>query len=535
MMCGHCVEACPVGAKRVRIDIERAKKLLELNKQVIVSLAPSFVSEFEGVSPAGVIRAFKMLGFTGVSETALGAQKISAASADLIAEGGGRTIISSACPTIVEMVKKYHPAHSERVSDLLSPLLAHCKILRDLQGSDIGIVFVGPCIAKKAEADRQSGLLNVAITFKEIRDWWEACGIDPSEVETGDDDHFIPYPANQGALYPIDGGMIAGIKTDCRVADAQFMTFSGVTNVRNAIADLDRINSDRPMFLELLACEGGCVNGPCSDNRKGTAAKRCEVIDYADQTSPEVVSNEHLDLTDKWLIEAIEQKHYADGRIRETLRQVGKFKPDDELNCGGCGYDSCRDFATALLDGKAEPSMCVGYMRKIAAKKADALIRTMPAGVVIVDENLRIVESNARMTEMLGNEAMIVDAACPGLAGASLVKLAPFHEIFTRVLTSGAEQINTDIKQGGRVLHLTVFTIEPHTLVGGIAQDITEPAIQKERIVAQAQEVITRNMETVQQIACLLGENAADGEVILNRIINSFTSNITDQEGSDET
>ena len=531
ILCGNCVQTCPMGAKRVRPDLERAKLLFRMKRHVFVSLAPSYLTEFADVQSGTLIAGLKALGFEGVSETALGAEQISAAVAAMM-QSEQKLAISSACPVVVELIKRYYPQYSDDVCDMLSPLLAHCKLLRQQYGRDIGIVFVGPCIAKKAEADQNEHLVDVVLTFEDLRQWFEEEAIDLSVTEAGGDDDFVPRRARDGVLYPIDGGMIAGIKSDSTVTNGQFMAFSGIEAIQNALADLDAIRGNGGMlFLELLACEGGCVNGPRVHRKGATIIKRHQVIESLRSRPEEAVSDERVEVSHAWPIVPVCRTIYSEEQLHEALKRVGKFGPEDELNCGGCGYDSCREFAQALLDGRAECTMCVGYMRQLAQKQADALLRAMPSGVVIVDEKLEIRESNRRFSEIMGPEIVRVYEVQPHLAGAKLKKIVPFHELFSRVLKSGTANLEKDIKVGNAIFHVSVFTIEKHRLIGGIVRDITEPAVRKEQIVDKAKKVIARNLETVQQIAYLLGENAAESEVILNSIVDMFKSTTLDSEG----
>ena len=518
--CGHCVQVCPVEAKKIRNDLERARMLVHSGKKVYVSLAPSFVTEFEDIEPQKLVAAIKMLGFEGVSETALGAEEVSANVGRVISEGKKDIYISSACPSIVEYVKKYRPDFAPNITGMLSPVLAHCKILRKTFGDDIAIVFISPCIAKKNEADKYSDLMDISITFKDLRLWFEAEKIDIESLEESAD--FVPRNAREGALYPIDGGMLAGIKANCSISDAQFMAFSGIANIRRVLDELDASKLKSPLFLELLACDGGCVNGPAVGKNSGTAMKRYDVINYSKYSEKEIPQKPQIDITTDWDIEPVEKNEYTEQQIREALRAVGKFSIADELNCSGCGYDSCREFAKAMLDGRAEPNMCVSYMRQLAHKKADTLIKTMPSGVVIVDDKLEIVECNRKFAELLGDETLRLHDEMNGLQKALLAKVVPFADIFKQVLNSGEKAIEKNVRFEKIILHITVFTIEPHRLVGGFIQDITVPAVQKQQIIDKAKEVIEKNLSTVQQIAYLLGENASESEVILNSIVGSF-------------
>ena len=513
--CGTCVNVCPVGAKKVRDDLFRAQLLVKRRPRVVASLAPSYVSEFPGVAPGALIGAIRALGLWGVSETALGAQQVSAACAGALRADPAGLAISSACPTVVELIRKYHPEHLASVTRFMSPLLAHCRMLRQAYGEDLGIVFIGPCIAKKLEADRNPRLLEAALTFADLRRWFGQKGIDPARCpEAGE--AFIPEPAREGALYPMDGGMVRGVQA-AGLASVDFMAFSGIPQLQDALQGLEGSGG---LFLELLACAGGCVNGPQAARGCGTAQKWRKVLErFPGPARPP--GAQALELAMVQEPEPVPPSVHGPADLARALRLVGKTSAEDELNCGGCGYDDCRALAQALLDGRAEPGMCVSHMRKLAMNKANALIRAMPSGVVIADENLAIVECNRVFAEMMGPETLMVFEARPGMEGASLAKVVPFSHLFQSALDGPGEPIRKDLRLGERVLRLMVFPIEGR-MAGGILQDITEPAVVREHIIQKAQDVIRKNVTTVQQIAYLLGENAAETELILGSIIESF-------------
>lgn len=531
--CGGCVTHCPAHAKHSRDDTARVKQLFTLKKKIIVSLAPSFIAEFPDFTPPQMIAALKHLGFSDVSETALGADLVSAQlSEDLAAAAAGtiqqKLFLSSACPAVVEYIKLFLPEFAPYITDRASPLLAHARYLRKIYGEDIGIVFIGPCIAKKRESDTWKEI-DIAITFNELRTWFAAEGIRPDTVIPAGkeaDQQFIPRRAAKGSLYPIDGGMIAACKKYGKLPGVRSMTVSGISEIHDALAGFDPENISTPLFLELLSCTGGCINGPGTARIHSGTLRRVLVEEYAataDETLDSETRNNAPVLQDTLPGTQATPPRYTEEDIRTALRSVGKYTAADEVNCASCGYDTCRAFAEAILDNRAEKTMCVSYMRKLAQKKANGLIKAIPSGVVIVDKNLQIVECNMNFAKLMGTDVVEMYEAKPGLEGADLAKLTGASQFFADVLTmNGPDIIERDIRDGRKILHITVFEIEKEEIAAGVIEDITAPQNQKNRTVTQARKIIDKNLSVVQKIAFLLGENAAETESMLNSIIDSY-------------
>lgn len=518
--CGTCVRICPQGAKSVRNDIPAAERVLQNKEKVYAAVAPSCVSEFAEYRQTEFIELFYQLGFTGVSETALGAQEVSAEIARTLEKKSGEVIISPACPSIVEYVQKYLPRYGEWIAGIVSPVLAQCRMLKERYGEEIGIIFIGPCIAKKREADFYPEMLDAALTFNEFRYWLESKKLKAGGV--GEAREFVPRKAREGTLYAIDGGMTAGIKSNCPVLDMSLMSFSGVENVKAALTGLEGVSLQSNLFLELLACEGGCINGPGASTAVSTIRKRLTVLSRADVPEELDLRKPGFSLSLPRAFPAVKYREFSPKEIKTALESVGKYSASDELDCSGCGYASCRDFAQALLLGKAERTMCVSYMRRIAQKESNKLLAAMPTAAVILDSRLKIIDCNRRFATILGPEMEELYSEGISLEGVRLDKYLPFVDLFKQVLTGNHEISDFDIKMGDAIFSLTIFPVEPHAVVGGILQDITEPVVQKERIINRAREVIRKNLSTAQQIASLLGENAADSETILNSIIKTF-------------
>lgn len=522
--CGHCVRVCPSGAKIVRDDLRMVKRLLAERERVIVSLAPSFVSEFGSVSAGKLISALKTLGFYGVSETALGAQQVSAQlGLDLERQdGANRLYISSACPVAVEFVTKYQPEHADAITGILSPLLAHCRLLKERYGDDISVVFIGPCIAKKLEARTHPELLDAVLTFEDLRKWLDGEGIALDDIQPGDDDVFVPEAAAEGTIYPIEGGMVEATKVNCEKTDVQFMCISGIGRIEKALADIVPSEMPHSVFLELLACEGGCVHGPKARDRS-TIVSRLSVLENVEYREGVYPRKPSVKITDVFHIDPVHQTVYTLDEMQEALLHIGKQSIEDELNCGGCGYHSCRELAAAILSGKAENNMCVSHMRELAQKKANAILRTLPCAAVLVDQNLSIIECNDEFIHLGGDDALVASKVLGGLEGAKLHSIVPFTDLFMNVLDSGEDTIRKFVRFGDTVLSTTIFSVEAHRVVGAIMIDVTSVEIRREQIVEKAQQVIQNTLSSVQDIAFRLGKSAAESELILNSIVDAYS------------
>jgi iron only hydrogenase large subunit-like protein len=525
--CGRCVINCPAHAKKFRNDTSHTKQILSLKKKVIVSLAPSFTSEFQDFTTDSFISGLKQLGFFAVSETALGADMVAATIAEQLENGSNpvqqKLFISSACPVAVEFIKRYMSNYAPYITDCASPLLAHARYLRQLYGKETGIVFIGPCIAKKREADTWDEI-DAALTFQELRDWFDEAGIVPGKnVQPS---QFIPRRAAKGELFPIDGGMITACKKYKKLSGVQTMSVSGIETIRETLTGLTIDELKAPLFLELLSCTGGCINGPGITRHSSMAMRRVQTIEFA-KKADSILDTDTLSarppMTGTLPGDIVASHVYREEEVRAVLRSVGKYSPNDEINCGGCGYDSCRLFAQAVLDGVAEKTMCVSWMRNLAQKKANGLILAIPSGVVIADKNLEIVECNKNFAALMGNDILDMYDAKPGLEGADLNKITTNTQFFTDVLAmDGPDVIEREVREGKKILHYTVFVIEKEEIAAGVIEDITAPQNQKNRTISQARKVIAKNLSVVQKIAFLLGENAAETESILNSVIDSF-------------
>lgn len=518
--CGACVKACPAGAKRVRNDIDKAKNLILSGKDVYVSLAPSWRASFEN-SAEKMIALLKQLGFKDVSETALGAQEVSIETAKMLNKAEKGLFISSACPVIVDYIRFYMPKYTQYITQIGSPLMTHSKMLKETYGNDIAIVFIGPCIGKKNEVT-YSGLFDVALTFEELRMWFNDAIIDISKVAKDSRYQFVPESAYEGTLYPIDGGMNQTIKKSGVNDNVQLLEVCGLNSLQRALKNLDVEKLDKTIFIEALACDGGCVGGPCISSEKSGITMVSDILTKEKKRDeipkvPKVIVKYNIEPK-----KVVKSEHSME-EILQALKKIGKHTVDDELNCGGCGYATCRDLAKALLDGDAETSMCVSYMRKIAVRKAAAMIRCMPAAVVMVDNNMNILEANDSFMKMFTGDMYEIFKARPdGMTGAAIDRIVDFSDIFKTILKTGKDLHKERFPVKNRLYDISAFTIEEHEIVGAVITDVTQTETNREKISQKAHEVISKNISIVQEIACLLGEHMVETETLLSSIANDY-------------
>lgn len=531
--CGICYKVCPAKAKQTRNDLPRAKFLVKSQKEIYVSLAPSWITEFPEYTPGQMIAAIRRLGIKGVSETALGAEEVSAETARILNQADSGIFISTACPTVVEYVEKYLPELTPNLINVSSPLLAHCRMLKNKYGQDIETIFIGPCIAKKLEADKHPELLSLSLSFSDLRQWLKDEDINPAEIEAGVFDNFVPQKAKEGAAYPIEGGMIETLKPYPASQKAYLMQVTGLYNIKRELDLLKDGNSKRPVFIEALACDGGCINGPCTSSKESGLRKRLEILnntEFDEDAGKRIPSH---DIRLNYTPESIISCNFNEADIKKVLTKIGKYTQEDELNCGGCGYDTCRNFAKALLEGKAEPEMCVSHMKQQAQRKANALIRCIPSPIVIADAKLNIVEYNDEFRDTFWNEEERADIYdFNNLRGANLRDFINFTNLFSASLELEQDIRREHVRQDDRLFDVVAFNIDKKQSVGGIIEDVTNVEMHKEQIAAKAKEVIHKNLATVQQIACTLGEHMAETEVLLRSIAKDYSN---ETEASDLT
>ena len=528
---GRCISVCPQHAKRVRGDLAAVQALLAQGKTVAASIAPSYVAAFDLPDPGCLVSALRQLGFAYVAETAIGAEVVAAAHKTCLEQGEGPKIASS-CPTIVNLIEKHYPEARGFLAPVVSPMVAHARLLRHQYGEKVKVVFIGPCVAKKAEADEKqfAGEIAGVLTFMELENWLAQANLKPAELLPG---QYDAVETTWGRIFPLAGGLLrtAGFSTD--MLEAQMATVTGIEQCESVLRQLLAGEDLGLELIEMLACEGGCIDGPCMVGPWDGIARRQRLIKHVKRSiaksqkvdMPKIEeSQEAKGVIPPWLTRTYSDKKLrlpepTEEELRQILAAIGKRTSSDELNCGACGYDSCRDKARAVFHGVAESEMCIPYMRAKAESLAHVIIKSTPNGIIVADEKLAILAVNPAAEVMF-------DCQAQDLLEQPLGDLLA-TESFEQVLQS--RQLSKEIKEypdHNLIVRQYIFTPENQDIVIGIFTDITadqerqdELARLKATTLERAQDVINRQMRVAQEIAGLLGETTAETKVLLSQLM----------------
>ena len=517
--CGRCLNECPARAKKIRSDVDRVRRRIRQGGPVVVSLAPSWVSEFPPEDR--LVEKLGGLGFDAVEETAAGARLIAEACREKPDLAGG---ISRACPVIVEYIKRYRPALAHLLSPVSSPLEVHAASIKDRYGAGAAVVFIGPCVAKKLEADDPASPVDLAITFRELREWMDASADAVDAAACGS----LPFEHDCGDFF-LEGGFLRALeRTGSGTRAREGIAMSGLDSILESLGDWNADDRESLPPLELLACPGGCQNGPGTSRNASPLEKRLRgkkgFRAAAGLRKSPVAFPAISGVTRPLRIAEGEAPPRPDeDEVRAFLASLGRATREDDPDCGSCGYESCRNFAAAVLGGMAEETMCVSEMRRRAQNQSDALMRSLPLGAVIADRGMRIRECNGRFLRLFTElDFDPPEEALTRVRGRSLADYMEDTAPVRRVLAGEIPAFSGSISSRGRIYRATVFPVGKEDSAGAVFQDITSPQVRRETVIRKAEEVIQKNLSSVQRIASLLGENAAETQLILDSLIGAF-------------
>lgn len=515
ILCGQCFVVCPQNAKQITSEVEKVRVLLQGTEPVIASIAPSFIANYDGVGIEGMRAALKELGFADAEETAIGATMVKNEYNRMLKEEGRDILISSCCHSINLLIQKHFPNSLKYLADTVSPMQAHCMDIKK-RYPDAKTVFIGPCVAKKDEADHYGNIVDAVLTFEELTNWFKEENIEPRK---GIDD----TNKSRARLFPTSGGIIATLGE--KLPEYTYMAIDGVEKCMEALKDIEEGKLHK-CFIEMNACVGGCLGGPVMEKYHHSPVRDyVAVAEYAGKEDFEVTALPAVDM--KKYIEPIGRKlrQPTDEEIRNILTQMGKKKKEDELNCGSCGYNTCRDKAVAIIQGKADLTMCLPYLKDRAESFSDQVVNITTNGIIVLNEKLEVQQINKAALKLM-NIARAYD-----VMGEPVIRILD-PAIFIKVRDTGRAVYGEKVylAEYDRYVEQTVAYDKDYKIIICNMRDVTEEQTQrarKEEISKQtveiADKVVEKQMRIVQEIASLLGETAAETKIALSKLKEAIT------------
>ena len=515
ILCGQCFVVCPQNAKQIIDETEKVKVFLQSGDPVIVSLAPSFVANYDDVGIGAMREALKKLGFYDVEETAIGATMVKREYERMLREEERDIIITSCCHSVNLLIQKYFPAELEYLADVLSPMQAHCTDIKK-RYPNAKTVFIGPCVAKKDEAEYYEGIVDAVLTFEELTEWLrkEKIEIDKT-MDTAEE--------SRARFFPTTGGILKTM-----TQDMPNYTYLAIDGVENCIAALRDIESGKihNCFIEMSACAGSCIGGPVMEKYHRSPIKDyMSVANFAGKKDFEVEQLRAGELKKQFTYIEHKLTMPSEAEIASALRQMGKMKTSDELNCGSCGYNSCREKAIAICQGKAEVSMCLPFLKDKAESFSDAIVNSSPDGLIVLNESLEVQQINDAALRLMNLRAST------DVLGEPVVRILD-PKVFLQVQETGRNLHGKTVylAEYKRYVELTVVHEKDSRVLVAILRDITGRETEREKkekirnqTIEVADKVVEKQMRIVQEIASLLGETAAETKIALTKLKESIT------------
>ena len=516
---------CPQNAKQIVDETEKVKVLMQGQTPVIASVAPSFVANYPGVGISSFRKALQKLGFTDAEETALGATIVKKEYERILNEEDRDVIISSCCHSVNLLIQKYYPNCLPYLADVISPMQAHAADIKR-RYPDAKVVFIGPCVSKKDEVEHYKNYVEAALTFEELSEWFKKENVEVEQVTDTVDESLARF-------FPTTGGILKTMTQEN--TDYDYLAIDGVENCIDALMDISE-GKIHKCFIEMSACAGSCVGGPVMERKHNSSNgnvsfRRNPVSDYvavSKYAGSKDFDVEQPDVTElKKIFEPIEKKNVypLDYEINNILRQMGKTRKCDELNCGSCGYNTCRDKAVAIFQGKADISMCLPYLKEKAESFSDTIIKNTPNGIIALNYSLEVQLINSAACKILNIPSQ------SDIIGEPIVRVLD-PKLFIRIQQGSDNVYNerTYLAEYGKYVEQTIVRDSERKILICIMADVTEEENEhkrKEEISQQtveiADKVVDKQMRIVQEIASLLGETAAETKIALTKLKESIS------------
>ncbi len=518
--CGKCFLVCPQNARNILSDLDNVVKAIKENKKVIISIAPSYLGIYK--NPYKLIGALKKFGVHAVEETSIGAAKITELYREYLKKADGKNIITSCCPSVNLMIQIYYPELLDNLIPIDSPMIAHSKMLRQKYGKDSYITFLGPCLAKKCEAYpyQVAGIMDAVVSFEELENYFIE-----NDISLEDCDEMLPDASGSitGQRYPIERGILGGLTDILKDKEYTNIAVAGSKNCRE-LFDALKDNDLNNICIEANMCEGACMGGPAISKDEHNVYVRRILIKNKLKQNEELKKvfekNDYdIDYSRRFRDRQIQGPKYTQEQIEEVLRSIGKHSKADELNCGSCGYETCREKAVSVLDGLSYSGMCLPYMRSKAERISNISFEYSPNILFIVDENLNILELNPKAEEAF-------NAKMANMKGLNLSALMPVDD-YEKVMETGNNILSKKIviEKYGIIAYSSIIYLPKLKIIFGILLDVTDEEQKKDKLltlklstIETADKVIEKQMRVAQEIAGLLGETTAETKTTLLKL-----------------
>ncbi|MBO5103855.1 MAG: 4Fe-4S binding protein [Ruminococcus sp.] len=516
ILCGQCFVVCPQNAKEIADGTEKVRVLLQSGKPVVASIAPSFIANYEGTGIEAMREALKKLGFYDAEETAVGATIVKTEYERLVNEEKNDIIITSCCHSVNLLVQKYFPNELPFLAKVLSPMQAHCADIKK-RIPEAKTVFIGPCLSKKDEAEMYGGTVDAVLTFEELTVWFKSENITPEKKIIGNNESLA-------RLFPTTGGILKTMTN--KNPDYVYMAVDGVENCINVLRDIENGNIHK-CFIEMSACSGSCTGGPVMEKyHRSPVRDFMAVSQYAGKQDFDVVQPEVQEIAKSFSYIERNTAVPSENEITEIMKRMGKFRPEQELNCGSCGYNTCREKAVAIYQGKAEISMCLPFLKDKAESFSDTIVKNTPNGLIVLNDMLEVQQINKTALsimnlrsagDILGDQVIRILDPCP----------------FIEVQSTGRGIYNerTYLAEYQRYVEQTIVPDSESQMLICIMRDVTDEENEREKkesisrqTVEVADRVVDKQMRIVQEIASLLGETAAETKIALSKLKESITN-----------
>lgn len=514
--CGQCFVVCPQNAKVISDSTEEVKALLAGDSPVVASIAPSFVANFDGVGIAAIETALKKLGFDSAEETALGATMVKTQYENILKNGSQEFVISTSCHTVNLLVQKFFPGAVPYLADVVTPMHAHCLDIKK-RIPNAKTVFIGPCISKKDEARQLGGVVDAVMTFSELSSWLESEGI---QIEKSADKN----AESKARIFPTSGGIIKSMNLPDDNYGYQIMAVDGLDHCMMALKDIES-GVMTPCFIEMSACPGSCIGGPVMEKYHPSPVRDyARVSAYSGSSDFPIEILPESELVHEYEYRPVTNIMPGQKDIERILKQMGKTLPSHELNCGSCGYNTCREKAVAVYQGKADFSMCLPFLTDKAESFSDNIIQNTPNGIMVLNGNYEIQQINKAACAIF---ALPTDKAVLGEPIVRLLDPTPFMDL--KESPRSVSEYKSYLPEYKKYIESTLIYEEEHQIFICIMTDVTDKMEEKlsrealnRKTAETADKVIERQMHIVQEIASLLGETTAETKIALTKLKESI-------------